>query len=82
MPFIAFSPGIGLSLGHGAALYVGLTMSIFIGPTAFATPPVLSILAREAAVVVPSANAMLFDTNPLREDDDDDAGIEILLEED
>lgn len=51
-------------------------MSILIGPTALATPPILTlllkdlVLAREA-VVVPSAKAMLFDTNPLRDDDDD-----------
>lgn len=54
-------------------------MSILIGPIAFATPPVLRLLvlnefplAREA-VVVPSANAMLLDTNPLRDEDDEDA---------
>jgi len=61
-------------------------MSIFTGPTAFATPPMLSVfelvvvigvtvLARIEAVVPPSVNAMLFDTNPLR-DDDDDTGFE------
>lgn len=61
-------------------------MSIFTGPTAFATPPKLSVfelavvigvtvLARIEAVVPPSVNAMLFDTNPLR-DDDDDTGFE------
>ncbi len=50
-----------------------------MGPTAFATPPKLRsflfiialVLAREEAVVVPSAKAMLLDTNPLRDDDDD-----------
>jgi hypothetical protein len=58
-------------------------MSIFTGPTAFATPPKLNVfelavvigvtvLARIEAVVPPSVNAMLFDTNPLRDDDDDD----------
>lgn len=84
IPFMAFSPGIGLSLGHGDAVYVGFTMSIFTGPTAFATPPMLSLLelvvvmvggtavARREAVVLPSVNAILFDTNPLRDDDDDD----------
>ncbi len=55
-------------------------MSIFTGPTAWATPPILSVFelavlvvaARREAVVLPSANAMLFDTNPLLDDDDDD----------
>ena len=48
-----------------------------MGPTAFATPPVLRllfmelVLAREA-VVVPSAKAMLFETNPLRDDDEEE----------
>lgn len=84
IPFMAFSPGIGLSLGHGDAVYVGLIMSIFTGPTAFATPPMLSLLewavvmaggtviARREAVVLPRVNAILFDKNPLRDDDDDD----------
>src|SRR5210317_65673 len=43
IPFMAFSPGMGLSLGHGAAVYVGLTISILIGPTAFATPPLVLV---------------------------------------
>lgn len=54
-----------------------------MGPTAFATPPVLRlllfielVLTREA-VVVPSANAMLFDTNPLRDDDEDAIELEL-----
>eukprot|EP00580_Thalassiosira_gravida_P012668 CAMPEP_0201627406 /NCGR_PEP_ID=MMETSP0493-20130528/2568_1 /ASSEMBLY_ACC=CAM_ASM_000838 /TAXON_ID=420259 /ORGANISM="Thalassiosira gravida, Strain GMp14c1" /LENGTH=72 /DNA_ID=CAMNT_0048097809 /DNA_START=911 /DNA_END=1129 /DNA_ORIENTATION=- len=52
-----------------------------MGPTAFATPPVLKLLlelvfARVAAVVVPSAKARLFDANPLLDNDDDDEGIE------
>lgn len=48
-----------------------------MGPTAFATPPVLMLLLlREFvlasdAVVVPSAKATLFETNPLREDDEE-----------
>ena len=33
---MAFSPGIGLSLGHGFALYVGLSRLILTGPTAWA----------------------------------------------
>jgi len=56
-------------------------MSILIGPTAFATPPILAVLLTELvlaieAVVVPSAKATLFDTNPLRDDDDDGEEIE------
>ena len=60
-------------------------MSIFTGPTALATPPILSVfevtvlvvVARREAVVLPSVNAMLFDTNPLLDDDDDNAGVMI-----
>ena len=33
---MAFSPGIGLSLGHGFAVYVGLSRLILTGPTAWA----------------------------------------------
>ena len=58
-------------------------ISILIGPTAFATPPMLivfelsvgtvvAVVARREAVVLPSVNAMLFETNRLRDDDDDD----------
>ena len=68
---MAFSPGMGLSFGQGAALYVGLIILILIGPTAFATPPVLRLLlsialllASVEAVTVPNAKATLFDTNP------------------
>mmetsp|Transcript_19844 Transcript_19844/g.32133 ORF Transcript_19844/g.32133 Transcript_19844/m.32133 type:complete len:93 (+) Transcript_19844:725-1003(+) len=73
---------MGLSLGHGAAVYVGFTISILMGPTAFATPPVLKLLlklvfARVEAVAVPSAKARLFDANPLRDKDDDEEGIEL-----
>lgn len=50
-----------------------------MGPTAFATPPVLmkllfvesAVLTRDA-VVVPSAKATLFDTNDLRDDDEEE----------
>ena len=61
-------------------------MSIFTGPTALATPPILSVfelavlvaVARRDAVALPIVNAMLFDTNPLLDDDDDDnAGVMI-----
>jgi hypothetical protein len=38
---MAFSPGMGLSFGHGDAVYVGLIILIFTGPTAFAIPPAL-----------------------------------------
>ena len=73
---------MGLSLGHGDAVYVGFFISILIGPTAFATPPMLivfqlsvgtvvAVVARREAVVLPSVNAMLFETNRLRDDDDD-----------
>ena len=58
---MAFSPGMGLSLGHGDAVYVGLIMSILTGPTAFA----VVVVARREAVELPCVNAMLFDTNPL-----------------
>mmetsp|Transcript_28088 Transcript_28088/g.39494 ORF Transcript_28088/g.39494 Transcript_28088/m.39494 type:complete len:202 (+) Transcript_28088:343-948(+) len=36
IPFIAFSPGIGRSLGQGAAEYFGLVKSTLTGPTASA----------------------------------------------
>ena len=69
---------MGLSFGQGAALYVGLIILIFIGPTAFATPPVLrlllsiaSLLASVEAVTVPNVKATLFDTNPRLDVDDD-----------
>ena len=61
-------------MGHGAAVYVGLTMSILTGPTALATPPMLRlslfttpVLAREA-VAVPRTKAALLATNPRREE--------------
>jgi hypothetical protein len=61
-------------------------MSIFTGPTAWATPPILSVFelavliveARIDAVVLPIVNAMLFDTNPLLDDDDDDNAGEMI----
>lgn len=68
-------------------MYVGLMMSILTGPIAFATPPVLrlalpveveSMVAREA-VVVPNANAILFETKPRLEVDEED-GDETELE--
>ena len=53
-------------------MYVGLTISILMGPMAFASGGLilLSVLRRVDAVVVPSANAILFDTNPLRDDEE------------
>lgn len=53
-------------------MYVGLTISILMGPMAFADGGLilLSVLRRVDAVVVPSANAILFDTNPLRDDEE------------
>lgn len=53
-------------------MYVGLTISILMGPMAFAGGGLilLSVLRRVDAVVVPSANAILFDTNPLRDDEE------------
>ena len=53
-------------------MYVGLTISILMGPMAFADGGLilLSVLRRVDAVVVPSANAILFVTNPLRDDEE------------
>ena len=55
-----------------------------MGPIAFATPPVLKLSLTELvrpreAVLVPSVKAMLFDTNPLREEVE---GIGLELDED
>jgi hypothetical protein len=55
IPFIAFSPGIGLLGGQGAALYCGLFRLILTGPTASAGPPVPG--ASCAAVRAPSDSA-------------------------
>ena len=53
-------------------MYVGLTISILMGPMAFADGGLIliSVLRRVDAVVVPSANAILFDTNPLRDEEE------------
>ena len=51
---------MGLSLGQGAAVYVGLIMSILIGPTAFATPLLTledDVATSADAVTLPSPNA-------------------------
>ena len=82
---MAFSPGMGLSFGQGAALYVGLIILILIGPTAFATPPVLRLLllsialllASAEAVTVPNVKATLFDTNPRLDVADDISELEL-----
>lgn len=46
---------MGLSLGQGAAVYVGLIMSILIGPTAFATPLLEDDVADVATIPSPNA---------------------------
>ena len=55
IPFIAFSPGMGLLGGQGAALYCGFLRLILTGPTASAGPPVLG--ASRGAVRAPSDKA-------------------------
>ena len=55
IPFIAFSPGMGLLGGQGAALYCGFLRLILTGPTASADPPVLG--ASRGAVRAPSDKA-------------------------
>jgi hypothetical protein len=65
-PFIAFSPGIGLSFGHGFALYTGFDNVSFTGPIA---------LAGEKSALLPVATATAPKTKDLRDDDVDDDDI-------